>query len=160
MTTSNVQPQRSGADASIPNLIRRSVRNDAIPPPGVSSLASAISSAPSPSAIPKRGEITLARWNSHYLIPRRSTGTTIDSTPISPLLGDPAGFLPPDWVLVTRNGPAAFSGWQNSLKDNIYQHRLRCWPLCLAVYDEGGLLDMNVAAIQLAGNPGGSCNPV
>src|SRR6266403_6010896 len=30
VTPSNIQPQRSGDDASIPNLIRRSVRNDPI----------------------------------------------------------------------------------------------------------------------------------
>src|SRR4029077_2763446 len=42
-TPTNVQPQRSGDDPSIPNLIRRSVRNDPIPsPPGVPSLASSI----------------------------------------------------------------------------------------------------------------------
>ncbi|PYJ67808.1 MAG: hypothetical protein DME76_14380 [Verrucomicrobia bacterium] len=33
VTRTNIQPQRSGADASIPNLIRRSVRNDPIPAP-------------------------------------------------------------------------------------------------------------------------------
>ena len=36
VTRSNIQAQRSGDDASIPNLIRRSVRNEAIPFPGVS----------------------------------------------------------------------------------------------------------------------------
>ncbi len=33
VTQANIQPQRSGDDASIPNLIRRSVRNDAISQP-------------------------------------------------------------------------------------------------------------------------------
>ncbi len=69
VTQANIQPQRSGDDASIPNLIRRSVRNDAISPPGVPSFASAVSSGPVDPANPKRGEITRARWNSHYLIP-------------------------------------------------------------------------------------------
>src|SRR5437867_6637216 len=44
VTQANIQPQRSGDDASIPNLIRRSVRNDTIPPPGVPSFASTLSS--------------------------------------------------------------------------------------------------------------------
>src|SRR5438477_11134612 len=35
VTRFNIQPQRSGDNASIPNLILRSVRNDPIPPPGV-----------------------------------------------------------------------------------------------------------------------------
>src|SRR2546429_9779339 len=87
VTQGNVQPQRSGDDASIPNLIRRSVRDDAISPPGVPSFASAVSSGPADPANPKRGEITRARWNSHYLIPAA------------------ASFTPPDWVLVTFQGP-------------------------------------------------------
>ena len=45
VTQSNIQPQRSGDDVLIPNLIRRSVRNDPIHvPPGVSSLGSSVSS--------------------------------------------------------------------------------------------------------------------
>ena len=58
VTQANIQPQRSGDDASIPNLIRRSVRDDAIPPPAVPSFASAVSSGPVDPANPKRGEIT------------------------------------------------------------------------------------------------------
>ena len=154
VTRTNIQPQRSGADTSIPNLIRRSVRSDPIPAPGVSSLASAISSAPSPSASPKRGEITLARWNSHYLVPRLNTGTQIDSTPIST-------FTAPDWVLLTRAGPAAFSGWDNSLKDTTStNNNYVVGRYAFAVYDEGGLLDMSVAGYpNWSGNPVGSCNP-
>ena len=130
----NIQPQRSGGDASIPNLIRRSVRNDGIPVPGVPSLASAISSGPVDLANPRRGEITLPRWNKHYLIPRHDTGTTIDSPPISPLLGDPAGFIPPDWVLVTAQGP-----------NTAPPPGAVIGRYAFAVYDEGGLLDMNLA---------------
>src|SRR5213594_2832974 len=87
VTQANIQPQRSGDDASIPNLIRRSVRNDAISPPGVPSFASAVSSGPVDPANPEQGEITRARWNSHYLIPAA------------------AAFASPDWVLITLRGP-------------------------------------------------------
>ena len=69
VTQANIQPQRSGDDVSIPNLIRRSVRNDSIRPPGVSSLASAVSSGPVDPANVKRGEVTSTRWNRHYLVP-------------------------------------------------------------------------------------------
>src|SRR5262249_48625692 len=58
VTQSNIQPQRSGDDASIPNLIRRSVFPDNIPAPGVSSLASAVTSGPFDPNDVKRGEIT------------------------------------------------------------------------------------------------------
>src|SRR5207244_3986382 len=68
VTQTNVQPQRSGDDASIPNLIRRSVRNDAIRPPGVPSFASAVSSGTVEPANQKRVEVTRARWIRLYII--------------------------------------------------------------------------------------------
>jgi hypothetical protein len=115
VTQSNIQPQRSGDDASIPNLIRRSVRNDPIPPPGVPSLASSVSSGPVDPANPRRGEITRARWNSHYLIPPA------------------ASFTPPDWVLITGQGP------NSTPLPNAVIGRY-----AFAVYDEGGLIDINL----------------
>jgi hypothetical protein len=59
--------------------------------------------------------ITLDRWNSHYLIP---------STPT---------FTAPDWVLVTGQGP------QPAPVPNVVIGRY-----AFAVYDEGGLMDMNL----------------
>jgi len=141
VTRSNIQPQRSGADPAIPNLIRRSVRNDGIlSPPGISSWASAASSGPVDSTNVKRGEVTSARWNGHYLVPRFTTrDDVVDSTPIS-------NFTPPDWVLMTRNGPVAFSGWNNSLKDpSSTNTNYVMGRYAFAVYDEGGLLGMNMA---------------
>jgi hypothetical protein len=127
VTQANIQPQRSGDDASIPNLIRRSVRNDPIPaPPGVSSLASAVSSGPVDPANVKRGEVTSARWNRHYLIPRASTTDSIDSTPVS-------SFIAPDWVLVTAQGP------NPAPAPNAVIGRY-----AFAIYDEGGLIDVNL----------------
>src|SRR5262249_37745427 len=137
ITRTNIQPQRSGDDASIPNLIRRSMRNDAISPPGVPSLASTVSSGPVDPTNVKRGEVTSARWNSHYLVPRLNTGNSIDSTPI-------AAFIPPDWVLVTRSGPVAFSAWLDGLKDpSSANNNYVVGRYAFAVYDEGGLLDMS-----------------
>src|SRR4029453_1015152 len=46
----NMVPQRSGNAAGAPNLIRRSVRLDAIPAPGIQSRASAVNSQDNPSA--------------------------------------------------------------------------------------------------------------
>jgi len=124
VTQSNIQPQRSGDDVSIPNLIRRSVRNDAIRFPGVSSLASAVSSGPVDLSNVKRGEITPARWNSHYLIP--ATG---------------ANFTAPDWVLVTAQGPN--SAPVPSAVIGRY---------AFAVYDEGGLIDLNLGGFPTYAN--------
>jgi hypothetical protein len=140
--SNNIQPQRSGADASIPNLIRRSVFPDNIPAPGLSSLASAVTSAPTDLNNIKRGEITSARWNSHYLIPSG------------------ANFTAPNWVLVTRNGPAAFSAWQDNLKDRTSTNTSYVvGRYAFAVYDEGGLLDMSTAGYPGWTNTGGGCIP-
>src|SRR4029077_6202029 len=74
--------------------------------------------------------ISRARWNSHYLIPPASaTGT--DSTPV-------ADFTAPDWVLVTPQGP------NTALAPNTVIGRY-----AFAVYDEGGLIDINVGGVPL-----------
>src|SRR5205823_3230875 len=86
-----------------------------------------VSSAPVDPANPKRGDITRARWNKHYLVPKLNTGD--DKT-------DPvASFTAPDWVFVTNNGPTVITQPSSSVVGRY----------AYAVYDEGGLLDMNVA---------------
>jgi Putative Ig domain len=126
-----IQPARypAGIPDDNPNLIRYSSRNAA---------ASRASTVRSTDASANGRSISLARWNSHYLIPPASaTGT--DSTPVN-------SFIPPDWVLVTRNGPVAFSAWQNDLKDPTSANsNYVVGRYAFAVYDEGGLIDVNVA---------------
>jgi hypothetical protein len=93
--------------------------------------------------------ISPAQWNSHFLIPRNSTvdtlgSTSADSTPT-------ANFVPPDWVIVTRGGvksvtsssPGFGTGGLNdpTLTNNNYA----IGRYAYAVYNEGGLLDMNAA---------------
>ena len=86
--------------------------------------------------------MSTARWNSHYLIPRGNTGITIDSSPVP-------SFVPPDWVLVTPQGPNSAPAASAVIGRYAF-----------AVYDEGGLLDMSLAGYpNWSGNPGGSCNP-
>jgi hypothetical protein len=118
-------PQRSGNAAGVPNLIRRSVRSDPIPAPGVSSLASAVNSTTDVSANGR--SVTRARWNTHYLVPKLNTGSD-DSEPI-------AAFTPPDWVFVNGQGPTVITAPDSSVIGRY----------AYAVYDEGGLVDMNVA---------------
>src|SRR5205814_2325020 len=62
-TPANMVPVRSGNPADIPNLIRRSVRNDGILPPGLASRASAVNSTTDVSANGR--SVTLRRWNGH-----------------------------------------------------------------------------------------------
>jgi len=152
VTNTNVVPQRSptpapGTTPAIPNLIRRSVRSDAIPGPAVASRASAVNSTTDISANGR--SVSLARWNSHYLIPKSNTGDNL-SDPITgaPSFASPA-YWAPDWVLVTRDGPAVESGvgtgvtaLNNSVNTNGSYVIGR---YAYAIYDEGGLLDFNVA---------------
>src|SRR5438552_3742923 len=125
-SAANIVPQRSGNPATVPNLVRRSVRSDPMPAPGRPSRASAVNSTNDPSANGRY--VTSTRWNSHYLVPKAVT-TTDDSVPISDF-----GNATPDWVFVTNAGatpapaPAAVIG-----------------RYAYAIYDEGGLLDMNLA---------------
>ena len=130
VTAANIQPARypAGIPDDNPNLIRYSSRNAA------ASRASTISST-APSANGR--SISRARWNSHYLVPPASpTGT--DSTPV-------VSFTAPDWVLVTRNGPVPFSAWQSDLKDPTSTNtNYVVGRYAFAVYDEGGLIDVNI----------------
>ncbi len=132
---SNILPQRNGVAVSssdlIPNLIRRSVREDPITSPGIGSHASALSSAPV-DVMANKGEISPSRWNKHYLIPRPSGLDPNDTTPIST-------FIAPDWVFVSNQGPIILdSPFANVIGRYAY-----------AVYDAGGLLDVNVAGYPL-----------
>ena len=150
-------PLRSGTPSSapaIPNLVRRSIRSDPIPAPGVSSLASAVNSTTDVSANGR--SVSLARWNKHYLMPKLTTGD--DST-------DPvASFVAPDWVILTRTPrtptsptspyPVAFSSWDPALKDPTSTNNLYAvGRYAYAIYDEGGLLDANVAGYPSGTTP-------
>jgi hypothetical protein len=141
----NMVPVRFGTADSMPNLVRRSVQGDAsgggnaIPAPGYPSFASALNSAPLDPANPTRGEITLPRWNKHYLVPRPAGANPSDTAPI-------ADFVAPDWVIITRDGPVAFSAWNAALADQTpANNSYAVGRYAYAIYDEGGLLDANVA---------------
>jgi hypothetical protein len=120
----------------IPNLVRRSVRSDAIPAPGVSSFGSVVNSTTDVSANGR--SISLARWNKHYLVPKLNTGDN-STDPV-------ASFVAPDWVILTRNGAVAFSAWNSALADQTpTNNSYAVGRFAYAVYDEGSLLDANVA---------------
>lgn len=138
----NMVPQRSGTPPAgatpIPNLIRRSIYPNGIAPPGMSSRASNVNS----TAASMNGRVvSTARWNRHYLVPRVSPtpSSDDDATPTS-------SFVAPDWVLVTRNGPTPVPGWTTSLRDPTpTNENYVVGRYAYAVYDEGGLIDANVA---------------
>ncbi len=140
-TPANMRPMQSGTASPTPtpaaNMIRRSIRSDPIASPGVGCRASAVNSTTDVSL--NNRSVTPARWNRHYLIPRLNSGTAVDSTPI-------ASFTSPDWVLVTRSGPTPFPSWNPAIKDPTASNPAYVTGrYAYAIYDEGGLLDVNVA---------------
>lgn len=147
VSSANVAPQRSptpapGTTPAIPNLIRRSVRADAISAPAISSRASAVNSTSDPSQNGR--SISLARWNSHYFVPKAKTGDD-SSDPITTGYTAPE-FWAPDWVFVTRTGPSVLAAWNPNLADATSTNTsFVVGRYAYAMYDEGGLLDFNVA---------------
>ena len=135
----NIVPQRSGTQTAMPNLIRRSVSSDPILSPGIGSRASNVNSATDVSVNGRF--INLARWNSHYLIPKSNTSNDAPDPVTS--------FIAPDWVLVSRSGPSVRSniGSGSTALNNPSNTNSNyvIGRYAYGIYDEGGLLDINVA---------------
>ncbi len=144
-SSSNIVPLSSptatpGTTPAIPNLIRRSVRSDPIPPtlwpdpvngPAVGSRASAVNSLANASANGR--SVSLTRWNSHYMIPKSNTGDA-GSDPITTGYTVP-NYWAPDWVFVNNQGATVINSADTSVIGRY----------AYMIYDEGGLLDMNAA---------------
>jgi hypothetical protein len=136
-----------GTTPRLANFIRRSLASDAIPCPAKASRASAVNSTTDVSANGR--SVTLARWNNHYLLPKYNAGSD-DPTPPSPLGSPfnpnppvPDGFTPPDWVYAT-----AEYGSDVLLSPTTDLDGRPITPIgryAYAIYDEGGLVDMNAA---------------
>jgi hypothetical protein len=138
-TNANMVPMRNNTSAAIPNLIRRSVRSepalwpDASAGPAIGSRASAVNST-NPADVSANGRsISLARWNSHYLVPKSNT-TDAGSDPITAGYNGP-NYWAPDWVFVRNTGAVVITQPDTSVIGRY----------AYAIYDEGGLLDMNAA---------------
>src|SRR5436190_6718977 len=133
-SAANIVPQRRANAAGASNLIRVSVRSDNPASPGVGSRASAVNSTTDASANGRF--VTSTRWNGHYLVPKGNTATP-DSSPIQAFTN-----ATPDWVFVAPdpNNPS-----QDSRKIITSPNQLVIGRYACAIYDEGGLLDMNVA---------------
>ncbi len=115
---------------TLANLLRISSRSDPA--------TRAVNASTSGTSINGRS-VPLPRWNLHYLLPLKTTGTVGDTTP-------DASFAAPDWVIVTRSGTAAGSGWSHSLADATSSNTsYAIGRYAYAIYDEGGLLDVNAA---------------
>ena len=148
ITHRNIVPQRNPGSAvvstpPIPNLLRRSVFPESAPAPAAPSRASNVNS----TAKSLNGRaINLARWNAHYLVPKANTGDNLPDPITSGYIAP--DYWAPDWVVVTRNGPASFSAWDNALRDSTLTNNVfAIGRYAYVVYDEGGLLDANVVGL-------------
>ena len=130
----NMVPQHRANAASVPNLVRVSVRSDSPASPGVGSRASAVNSTTDRSANGRY--VTSTRWNGHYLVPKGNTATP-DSSPIQAFTN-----ATPDWVFVA---PDPNNPTQDARKIITSPDQLVIGRYAYAIYDEGGLVDMNVA---------------
>lgn len=131
LAVSNAVPARIGVPANLlPNLIRRSWRDDVVTPTYGGVAASAASSS---TASQNGRSISAARWNAHYLLPRTNAAST---APVPE-------FVPPDWVYVTRTGPERLTQPSTNVIGRY----------AFAIYDEGGLLDANVAGFPSGVTP-------
>jgi Tfp pilus assembly protein PilX len=101
--------------------------------------------------------VSLARWNKALLLQKQNTAATNDSvlTPVT-------AFTAPDWVLMSRNGtnpgasspatPATFgSGGINDPTTSNPTYVVGRYSY--AIYNEGGLLDMNAAGYPSNSTP-------
>src|SRR5437762_3038621 len=141
-SVSNVLPMRSpmpapGTTPAIANLIRRRASTDpalwpdAVLGPARASRASAVNSLANASANGR--SVSLARWNSHYMIPKSNTGNA-GSDPITTGYSAP-NYWAPDWVFVNNQGATVITAQDTSVIGRY----------AYMVYDEGGLVDMNAA---------------
>jgi len=130
----NMVPQHRANAAGVPNLVRVSVRSDSPASPGVGSRASAVNSTTDRSANGRY--VTSTRWNGHYLVPKGNTATP-DSSPIQAFTN-----ATPDWVFVA---PDPNNPTQDARKIIASPDQLVIGRYAYAIYDEGGLVDMNVA---------------
>jgi hypothetical protein len=153
-------PSKSTApwNTTFPNLVKESTRGVAFYPSSYDgnapTRAAAINSS-TDSSINGR-YVSLARWNKHLLLPKASatvtpgtggTATTIsdsgtDTTPNS-------SFIAPDWILTAADGsnPTTLDTTSSLTTSNINPQSPKyvIGRYAYAIYNEGGLLDANVA---------------
>jgi hypothetical protein len=137
-SAANIVPIRSGVPSgtSFANMVRRSVQpGDPSAAPGDPSQASAINSETNPSL---NGHfVSKARWNAHYLITKTNPGNDA---------ADPdANFISPDWIIVTRNGISVKADTDVTAMHDPANADFALGRFAYVIYDEGGLLDVNVA---------------
>jgi hypothetical protein len=135
----NMVPALAGSTGAngLENLVKRSSSAN----PSYTGATNRAAASSSTNASANGRYISPARWNKPLLIQPTATN---DFTPISS-----AGFVAPDWIYVARNGsnPTAWNAnmcWSETNSSTVIGR------YAYAIYDEGGLLDANVAGYPTA----------
>ena len=81
--------------------------------------------------------VSLARWNKSFLLQKATLTSDTVAIPV-------AAFVPPDWINVARNGSNPTT-WNANMITSPTSTSSVIGRYAYAIYDEGGLLDMNVA---------------
>lgn len=127
LSSINMTPARNITPAQalvLKTLLRRSERTDG------TTLASPVNSEADPSLNGRK--VSLVRWNKHLLLPRPTGAAADDSAPAPE-------FIAPDWVYVTSERPTPLSAAPAAGAAPVIGR------YAYAIYDVGGLLDINVA---------------
>lgn len=142
LASRNAAPERVGSGTNLPNLLKRSAAGLAFFPGGAAR-ASGISST---TASRNGRSIAPARWNQALLLPKANPASTNPA---------PTNFTAPDWIYVDRSGGHPTS-WSPALRVGgaATNPSVVVGRYAYAIYDEGGLLDVNVAGYP-PGTPGG-----
>jgi hypothetical protein len=138
-TPANAVPALSGSTGTggLENLVKRSANSQ----PFFSGGPTRAANVSSTSASQNGRFISLARWNKPLLLPLNNPGSTTDYTPIS-------AFTPPDWIPVGRDGSNPMVLTTDPTAANYVIGRY-----AYTIYNEGGLLDVNVAGYPINGSP-------
>jgi len=140
----NAVPALAGSSGNngLENLVKRSSSTNAFYPGGITRAATHSTTNPS-----KNGRyISPARWNAPLLLPKANSNSATDFTPTNT-------FIPPDWVLVARDGSNP-TLWNTNMRWSPANPTTVIGRYSYAIYDEGGLLDVNAAGYP----PGSSTN--
>ncbi|MFA7345907.1 MAG: hypothetical protein WC003_16530 [Terrimicrobiaceae bacterium] len=135
LSPTNAVPALVGSSGTngLENLVKRSAVGLAFYPGGTARAA-----AVSTTNVSQNGRaLSPARWNAALLLPKANTNSATDLTPTG-------AFTPPDWVLVARDGSNP-TAWNDNMRWNPTNTTAVVGRYAYAIYDEGGLLDANVA---------------
>lgn len=136
----NMVPALAGSSGTngLENLLKRSAAGVTNYPGGSAWAVASSTTNPSLNGY----SVPLSHWNKHLLLARASTNSATDTTPTN-------SFTPPDWILVARDGTTPTT-WSNSLCWSTTNTTTVTGRYAYAMYDEGGLLDANVAGYPVA----------